>query len=77
VACHVSAGVATVVVTDDGIGFDPDTTPRGAGLRDSIVGRMARAGGTAIVRSRPGEGTRITLKAHAAIPGFQPLEEAA
>jgi signal transduction histidine kinase len=64
VACHVSAGVATVVVTDDGIGFDPETTEQGAGLRDSIVGRMARAGGSATVRSAPGEGTRITLKGH-------------
>ena len=77
VACHASAGVATVVITDDGIGFDPGTTRRGAGLRDSIVGRMVRAGGTAIVQSHPGDGTRITLKGHAPLPGLLPLEEAA
>jgi signal transduction histidine kinase len=64
VSCHVSAGVGTVVVTDDGVGFDPLVTPRGTGLRESIVGRMERAGGTAEVASHPGGGTRITLKAH-------------
>lgn len=64
VSCHVSAGVGTVIVADDGIGFDPLVTPRGTGLRDSIVGRMERAGGTAEVASHPGGGTCITLKAH-------------
>jgi signal transduction histidine kinase len=64
VSCHVSAGVGTVVVTDDGVGFDPLVTPRGTGLRESIVGRMERAGGTAEVASHPGGGTSITLKAH-------------
>jgi signal transduction histidine kinase len=64
VSCHVTAGVGTVVVQDDGIGFDPARTFRGAGLRESIVGRMERAGGTAVIESRPGDGTRITLKAH-------------
>jgi len=77
VACHVTAGVATVTVQDDGVGFDPGTTARGTGLRESIVGRMARAGGTAIISSRPGEGTRITLKAHVPVPGLSPLREAA
>ncbi|MEA2178271.1 MAG: hypothetical protein QOG77_1568 [Solirubrobacteraceae bacterium] len=76
VACHVSAGVATVVVHDDGIGFDPATTRRGAGLRESIVGRMARSGGTATIQSHPGEGTRITLKAHQPVPGLASLEAA-
>ena len=64
VSCHVTAGAGTVVVTDDGIGFDPVRTARGTGLRESIVGRMERAGGTAVIESRPGDGTRITLKAH-------------
>jgi signal transduction histidine kinase len=60
----VTACVATGVVLDDGIGFDPVRTFRGAALRESIVGRMVRAGGTAVIESRPGDGTRITLKAH-------------
>jgi signal transduction histidine kinase len=77
VACHVVMGVATVVVTDDGIGFDPATTERGTGLRDSIVGRMARAGGVAIIDSRPGSGTRVTLKAHVPLPVFGAQEAAA
>jgi signal transduction histidine kinase len=77
VACHVSAGVATVAIHDDGIGFDPATTRRGAGLRESIVGRMARSGGTATIESHPGDGTRITLKAHQPVAGLAPLKEAA
>jgi signal transduction histidine kinase len=77
VSCHVSAGVATVVVVDDGVGFDPDAVRRGTGLRESIVGRMARAGGTATVQSHPGRGTRITLKAHQPVPGLAPLREVA
>jgi len=68
VSCHVVIGVATVMVRDDGIGFDPQTTKRGTGLRDSIVGRMARSGGVALIDSRPGEGTCITLKAHVPLP---------
>ena len=64
VSCHVSAGVGTVVVTDDGIGFDPASTARGTGLRESIVGRMERAGGSAEIESEVGAGTRVTLKVH-------------
>jgi signal transduction histidine kinase len=77
VTCHVAAGVATIVVSDDGVGFDPATTRRGAGLRDSVVGRMVRAGGTATIDSRPGEGTRVTLKAHQPVGGLAPVREAA
>jgi signal transduction histidine kinase len=73
VTCHVTAGVATIVVQDDGIGFDPASTRRGAGLRESVVGRMVRAGGTATIQSRPGEGTRVTLKAHQPVAGLAPL----
>jgi signal transduction histidine kinase len=68
VLSHIVMGVATVMVRDDGVGFDPSTARRGSGLRDSIVGRMARSGGVAIIDSRPGEGTCITLKAHVPLP---------
>lgn len=53
---------ATIFVRDRGRGFDPETVPadRG-GISHSIVGRMARAGGRAAVRSAPGEGTEVEL----------------
>jgi hypothetical protein len=31
------------------------------GLRDSVTGRITRLGGTALVRSAPGEGTEVEL----------------
>jgi signal transduction histidine kinase len=31
------------------------------GLRDSVSGRLTRLGGTAVVRSAPGEGTEVEL----------------
>ena len=77
VACHVVMGVATVVIAADGVGFDPATTPRGAGLRESIVGRMARSGGVALIDSHPGSGTRITLKAHVPLDVIGAQEAAA
>jgi signal transduction histidine kinase len=53
---------ATIFVRDRGQGFDVASVPddRG-GIRNSIVGRMARAGGSAVVRSTPGEGTEVEL----------------
>ena len=54
------AGVE-VFVRDRGRGFDPDAVPGDRrGIRDSIVGRMARHGGRASVRSGPG-GTEVAL----------------
>ena len=52
----------SVFVRDRGKGFDPDTVPDDRrGLRDSISGRLTRLGGTATVRSAPGEGTEVEL----------------
>jgi signal transduction histidine kinase/phage shock protein PspC (stress-responsive transcriptional regulator) len=52
----------TVFVRDTGVGFDPDAVPADRrGLADSVVGRMARHGGSTAVRSAPGEGTEIEL----------------
>ncbi|MBG6213987.1 MAG: PspC domain-containing protein [Cryobacterium sp.] len=50
-------------VTDRGPGFARDTVPEDRlGVRESIIGRMRRAGGTAVVRSGPGgTGTEILL----------------
>jgi signal transduction histidine kinase len=51
-----------VFVRDRGTGFDPEAVATDRhGLRDSIVGRMERHGGSAEVRSRPGGGTEIRL----------------
>lgn len=52
----------TVFVRDRGPGFDLDAVPADRlGLRQSVVGRMARHGGRAEVRSVRGEGTEIQL----------------
>ncbi len=51
-----------VFVRDRGRGFDPDAVPDDRmGLRGSVMGRMQRHGGTARVRSTPGEGTEVAL----------------
>ncbi|MBI4261814.1 MAG: hypothetical protein HY658_14765 [Actinobacteria bacterium] len=46
-------------VEDDGVGFDPSTTPRGAGLQN-IADRVAALGGSVEIRSAPGEGTSVS-----------------
>ena len=47
------------VVTDDGSGFDPATTPRGAGLQN-MADRLAALGGGVELRSSPGGGTTVS-----------------
>ncbi|MDS1269858.1 PspC domain-containing protein [Lipingzhangella sp. LS1_29] len=52
-----------VFVRDRGVGFDPDTIPADRmGLRGSILDRMERHGGSARIRSAPGQGTEIQLR---------------
>ena len=59
---EVARGTATVYVRDRGRGFDPNSVADDRmGIKTSIVGRMERHGGTADVRSAPGEGTEIRL----------------
>ena len=49
-------------VRDRGPGFDLDAVPPDRlGVRESVVGRTERHGGTAVVRSEPGEGTEVRL----------------
>jgi signal transduction histidine kinase len=48
----------TFVVTDDGVGFDPEETRRGTGLQ-GMADRMDAIGGALKIRSRPGEGTAV------------------
>jgi signal transduction histidine kinase/phage shock protein PspC (stress-responsive transcriptional regulator) len=51
-----------VFVRDRGTGFDPADVPEDRlGLRRSVRDRMERHGGTADVRSSPGEGTEVRL----------------
>lgn len=53
----------TIFVRDRGAGFDMGTVPEDRlGVRQSIIGRMERHGGTATVRSTPGEGTEVELQ---------------
>jgi signal transduction histidine kinase/phage shock protein PspC (stress-responsive transcriptional regulator) len=59
---EVEPAEVALVVRDRGQGFDPDSVPGDRkGLAESIHGRMARRGGTAIVTSAPGEGTKVSL----------------
>ncbi|GGD23708.1 ATP-binding protein [Nocardioides daphniae] len=51
-----------VFVRDRGVGFDPEAVGEDRhGVRHSIIDRMTRHGGTAQVRSAPGEGTEVRL----------------
>jgi signal transduction histidine kinase len=59
---EVTPSRVSVFVRDRGNGFDPAGVPDDRrGLRDSVTGRLARLGGTADVRSAPGEGTEVEL----------------
>ena len=61
VFAEVTSGGVEVFVRDRGRGFDPDDVPADRrGIRDSIVGRMARHGGKGSVRSSPA-GTEVAL----------------
>jgi signal transduction histidine kinase/phage shock protein PspC (stress-responsive transcriptional regulator) len=63
VYAEVSPESVDVYVRDRGVGFDPQSAAADRhGIRDSIVGRMARHGGSADVRSTPGEGTEVRLR---------------
>ena len=60
---EVRGSAVEVFVRDRGTGFDPDDIPADRqGVRNSIVDRMSRHGGTAEIRSTPGSGTEVRLK---------------
>jgi signal transduction histidine kinase/phage shock protein PspC (stress-responsive transcriptional regulator) len=62
VFAEVEPALVTVFVRDRGRGFDEAAVPEDRhGLSGSIRGRMSRHGGTAAVRTSPGEGTEIQL----------------
>lgn len=59
---EVTDGAAEVFVKDRGPGFDPDAVPADRlGVRESIVGRMNRHGGTAAISSTQ-DGTEVRLR---------------
>lgn len=60
---EAEADALELFVRDRGVGFDPDAVSADRhGVAESIRGRIERAGGTAEVRSAPGEGTEIELR---------------
>ena len=64
VTCEIAAGVATVIVIDDGRGFDP--TRNGAEGHYGLKGMQERAGeidGALVLESTPGAGTRGMIDA--------------
>jgi signal transduction histidine kinase len=64
VYAEVEAHRILVFVRDRGSGFDPTQVPADRlGLAQSVIGRMQRNGGSAEVRSAPGEGTEVRLEA--------------
>lgn len=56
-----SGDSVTIVVTDDGQGFERDTVTAGRGLA-SLEHRAAAIGGTLTIDSASGTGTRVTLR---------------
>jgi signal transduction histidine kinase len=60
---EVSPDRVEVFVRDRGTGFDPQTVPADRqGVRNSILDRMTRHGGTAEIRSSPETGTEVRLR---------------
>jgi len=59
---EVDRDAVMVYVRDRGHGFDPDAVPEGRqGIARSIRERMARFGGSVVIRSAPGEGAEVEL----------------
>ncbi|MEI5033033.1 sensor histidine kinase [Streptomyces sp. S1A(2023)] len=59
---HVTPGEVRAAVEDDGVGFDPRTTPpRGHSGMLSMRERVELLGGSVAVESQPGCGTRILV----------------
>lgn len=62
VYCEASETLVEVFVRDHGDGFDMDAVPADRlGIRESIIGRIRRRGGTVEVVSRPDWGTEVRM----------------
>jgi signal transduction histidine kinase len=60
---EVEPGYVSLFVRNRGTGFDPAAVAADRrGISESIQGRMARHGGTAAIRTAPGEGTEVALR---------------
>ncbi|RSM89451.1 hypothetical protein DMH04_05465 [Kibdelosporangium aridum] len=60
---RTAAGVVQVWIRDRGKGFDlAEISGHGYGVTGSLVERMARLGGQAVVTSAPGRGTEVMLE---------------
>jgi signal transduction histidine kinase len=54
----VEDGALRFEITDDGVGFDPATSPNSSGLQN-LTDRLSVLGGAVSVSSSPGSGTRV------------------
>jgi signal transduction histidine kinase len=61
VEVSLEPGVLTIIISDDGVGFDMAIAPMGIGLKN-LNQRTQAVGGTIIITSAPGQGTVITVK---------------
>ena len=67
VYAEIGDSTTEVFVRDRGVGFDPSVEAPAErpghrlGIRSSIIDRMARHGGSADIRSTPGQGTEVRL----------------
>ncbi len=62
VYAEVETDAVMVYVRDRGLGFDPDAVPEDRhGIARSIRARVARFGGSAVIRSAPGAGAEVQL----------------
>src|SRR5580765_8494905 len=63
VYAEVADDMIAVFVRDRGAGFEPASVPDDRqGIRESIRGRLERAGGSSVVTSSPGAGTEVELR---------------
>lgn len=62
VFAEVTDATVRVFVRDRGPGYDPSTVPADRrGVRESVIGRMERHGGRAVVHTAPGAGVEVEL----------------
>jgi signal transduction histidine kinase len=61
IRAHLTAANLELTVVDHGAGFDTSAPRGGVGLRESISGRLAEAGGSASIESATGAGTAVRL----------------
>lgn len=64
----VEAAAVTLVIADNGTGFDPARAAGGNGIAN-MAGRLKTAGGTCTLRSAPGRGTTVTFVLPLETPG--------